>query len=47
MKAIGLGLEFELSHEVQAFFSEHDKVKFSVIAKRASIDPELMRPWFR
>ena len=45
MKAIGQELEFDLSYDVQAFFSEHDEVKISVIAKRACINPTLMRQY--
>jgi len=45
MKAIGKELEFELSYDVQAFFSEHDEVKASVIARRAGINPGLMRQY--
>lgn len=45
MKALGKELEFDLSYDVQTFFSEHEEVKISVIAKRAGINPALMRQY--
>lgn len=44
-KAIGQELEFEVSYDIQAFFAAHDEVKISVIAKRAGINPALMRQY--
>lgn len=38
-------LRWELHYDVQAFFMEHDYLTASVIAKRAGINPGLMRQY--
>lgn len=38
-------VEWELVYDVQAFFMEHDYLTASVIAKRAGINPGLMRQY--
>ncbi|MBX3240841.1 MAG: hypothetical protein KIT80_15155 [Chitinophagaceae bacterium] len=39
------GLTFDLVYDIQAFFTEHDYLTASLIAKRAGINPGLMRQY--
>lgn len=38
-------LEFEIFYDLQAFFAEHDEINATAIAKRAGINPALLRQY--